>query len=57
VAIEDSVTGVASALAAGCATLGVPHVVDLAPSPGLTIVESLVGITLADLADLVADLV
>jgi HAD superfamily hydrolase (TIGR01509 family) len=52
VAIEDSPTGVASALAAGCATLGVPHVVALAATPGLTIVESLVGVTVADLARL-----
>ena len=49
VAIEDSPTGVASALAAGCATLGVPHVVPLAPAPGLTIVASLADLALADL--------
>ena len=49
VAIEDSPTGVASALAAGCATLGVPHVVPVAAAPGLTLVESLAGIGLADL--------
>jgi beta-phosphoglucomutase-like phosphatase (HAD superfamily) len=46
VAIEDSPTGVAAALAAGCATLGVPHVVPVAPAPGLTLVESLDGIRL-----------
>jgi HAD superfamily hydrolase (TIGR01509 family) len=45
-AIEDSPTGVASALAAGCATLGVPHVVPVAAAPGLTLVESLVGVDL-----------
>jgi beta-phosphoglucomutase-like phosphatase (HAD superfamily) len=44
VAIEDSPTGVASALAAGCATLGVPHVVPVAAAPGLALVDSLVGI-------------
>jgi len=49
VAIEDSPTGVASALAAGCATLGVPHVVPVAAAPGLALVESLVGVGLADL--------
>ena len=49
VAIEDSPTGVAAALAAGCATLGVPHVVPVAPAPGLTLVESLDGIRLDDL--------
>ena len=49
VAIEDSPTGVASALAAGCATLGVPHVVPVAAAPGLTLVESLAGVDLATL--------
>ncbi len=52
VAIEDSPTGVAAALAAGCATLGVPHVVPVAAAPGLTLVDSLVGIGLADLGRL-----
>jgi beta-phosphoglucomutase-like phosphatase (HAD superfamily) len=49
VAIEDSPTGVASALAAGCATLGVPHVVPVAAAPGLTLVDSLVGLGVPDL--------
>ncbi len=49
VAIEDSPTGVASALAAGCATLGVPHVVPITPAAGLTLVDSLVGVRLDDL--------
>lgn len=52
VAIEDSPTGVASALAAGCATLGVPHVVPVAAAPGLTIVDSLVDVGVADLRGL-----
>jgi beta-phosphoglucomutase-like phosphatase (HAD superfamily) len=52
VAIEDSPTGVASALAAGCATLGVPHVVPVAAAPGLTLVDSLTGLGLADLCEL-----
>ena len=52
VAIEDSPTGVASALAAGCATLGVPHVVPIAAAPGLTLVDSLVGLSVADLGRL-----
>ena len=49
VAIEDSPTGVASALAAGCATLGVPHVVPVATASELTLVDSLVGVGLSDL--------
>ena len=43
-AIEDSPTGAASALAAGCATLGVPHVVSIPAAPGLTIIDSLDGL-------------
>lgn len=54
VAIEDSPTGVASAQAAGCATLGVPHVVAVAASPGLTLVDSLVGVDLDGLRALFA---
>jgi HAD superfamily hydrolase (TIGR01509 family) len=54
VAIEDSPTGVASALAAGCATLGVPHVVALAATDGLTLVDSLVGVDLDTLRRLTA---
>ena len=49
VAIEDSPTGVASAVAAGCATLGVPHVVPVAAAPGLTIIDSLADVDLARL--------
>ncbi len=40
-AIEDSPTGVRSALAAGCRVLGVPNVRALRRESGLTIVESL----------------
>ncbi len=47
VAIEDSPTGVASALAAGCATLGVPHVVSVPPASGLTLVDSLADVDVA----------
>jgi HAD superfamily hydrolase (TIGR01509 family) len=53
VAIEDSRTGVASALAAGCATLGIPHVVQLDPAQNLTIRDTLVGVTVDDLRALV----
>ena len=41
IAIEDSPTGTASALAAGCATIGVPHMVPIEPQPNLTLVTSL----------------
>jgi beta-phosphoglucomutase-like phosphatase (HAD superfamily) len=55
VAIEDSRTGVASALAAGCATLGVPHVVTLDPAPNLTIAPTLDGVTVDDLRALLVE--
>ncbi len=55
VAIEDSPTGVAAALASGCATLGVPHVVDLEPAPRLTLAATLAGLDVTDLARLVQD--
>lgn len=48
-AIEDSPTGVGSALAAGCRTVAVPHVVDVEPRPGLTVLPTLDGVRLADL--------
>ena len=54
VAIEDSPTGTASALAAGCATLGVPHVVALSAANGLTVVDTLVGVDITTLGRLAA---
>jgi len=41
VAVEDSPTGVRSAVAAKCITFAVPNVVDLAPGEGYTVVRSL----------------
>jgi HAD superfamily hydrolase (TIGR01509 family) len=52
VAIEDSPTGAASAQAAGCAVLAVPHAVAVPPAPGRTVVPSLAGLGPADLAAL-----
>jgi HAD superfamily hydrolase (TIGR01509 family) len=52
IAIEDSRPGVASAVAAGAITIGVPHVAPLDPSPSYTLWDSLAGKTIADLAAL-----
>jgi len=41
VAIEDSPTGVRSAVAAGCVTFAVPNVVDITPGEGYTVVPGL----------------
>lgn len=51
VAVEDSPTGVRSALAAGCVVLGVPNIVPLVPGDGLTLRPTLDGLTPHDLFD------
>ena len=53
-AIEDSPTGVTSALAAGCTVLAVPSLRDIDPAPGLHLVSSLEGVGPAGLAALAA---
>ncbi|MGC4760377.1 HAD family hydrolase [Micromonospora trifolii] len=55
VAIEDSPTGVASALASGAAVLAVPAEVALASTVGVHQVQSLTGVDLALLAALLTD--
>jgi len=50
VAIEDSATGAASAQAAGCAVIAVPHVVPVPPGPGIVVVDTLEGLSPAGLA-------
>ncbi|HST64840.1 MAG TPA: HAD family hydrolase, partial [Mycobacteriales bacterium] len=53
VAIEDSPTGTASAVAAGCAVLVVPAGdVPVPPGPGRTLAATLAGLTVPDLAAL-----
>jgi HAD superfamily hydrolase (TIGR01509 family) len=54
VAIEDSPTGVASAEAAGCVVVAVPHHVPIERAQSRTVVDSLSELTLADLDALVA---
>jgi HAD superfamily hydrolase (TIGR01509 family) len=55
IAIEDSPTGIASAVAAGCVVLAVPNEVAIPPSADYTIVESLTGIDLDWLNRLMAE--
>lgn len=55
VAIEDSPTGVASAEAAGCVVLAVPHHVPIPPASTRTLVGSLADVTVRTLRELVAD--
>jgi HAD superfamily hydrolase (TIGR01509 family) len=50
VAIEDSPTGVRSAVAAGCITIGVPHVVSVPDDLGHRRVDTLDGLTMAALS-------
>jgi HAD superfamily hydrolase (TIGR01509 family) len=50
IALEDSVNGVIAAEAAGFRTVAVPSVVPVPERPGRVVVESLAGMTLAELA-------
>jgi beta-phosphoglucomutase-like phosphatase (HAD superfamily) len=52
VAIEDSLTGVTSAQAAGVPVLAVQHLIPIPAAPGRTVVDSLHGWTAADLGAL-----
>jgi len=54
VAIEDSPTGVASALASGAAVLAVPAELELPPTDGVHLRDTLVGVDLDYLAKLLA---
>jgi HAD superfamily hydrolase (TIGR01509 family) len=56
VAIEDSPTGVRSAVAAGVPTIAVPHVVPVPVTAGAVQVPSLRGLTPADLGTLTSEL-
>lgn len=54
VAIEDSITGVASAVASGAATVAVPFIVPIPESPAYEIWPTLAGRGVQDLADVLA---
>ncbi len=54
VAIEDSVTGLRSAIASGAATIGVPHEVEITHLPATVFWSTLAGRTVADVAEVAA---
>jgi HAD superfamily hydrolase (TIGR01509 family) len=54
VAIEDSPLGIAAAEASGCAVLVIPSEVEIPPADTRTIMPTLAGLGVADLAELVA---
>jgi HAD superfamily hydrolase (TIGR01509 family) len=54
VVIEDSLVGVTSGLAAGAAVIGVAGLQAVPPAPGLVQVDTLEGIGLSELADVLA---
>lgn len=54
VVIEDSHAGVTAGLAAGAAVLGVSSLQPLPPAPGLTLLDSLHGVGVPDLHDVLA---
>ena len=51
-ALEDSPTGVQSALTAGCRVVGIAHIAPIEPAEGLVLVESLQGRSIAELWNL-----
>jgi HAD superfamily hydrolase (TIGR01509 family) len=52
IAIEDSRTGVTSAEAAGCLTIGVPHLAGIPEGPGRVILPSLSGVNVSMLTEI-----
>jgi HAD superfamily hydrolase (TIGR01509 family) len=54
VVIEDSVAGVTAGLASGAAVLGVPSLQPLTAAPGLTLLDSLEGVGLPELHEVLA---
>nr|PZN00379.1 MAG: hypothetical protein DIU73_00440 [Actinomycetota bacterium] len=54
IAIEDSPAGTLAAYRSGAATIGVRRIAPIEPRPGLTRVRTLEGMSVADLAEIVA---
>jgi HAD superfamily hydrolase (TIGR01509 family) len=54
VVVEDSLAGVTAGLAAGAAVLGVPSLQPLQPAAGLSVRDTLIGVGVVDLVDVLA---
>ena len=54
VVVEDSLVGVTSGLASGAAVIGVPSLQPLPPSEGLVVRDSLIGVGVPELAEVLA---
>ena len=54
VAFEDSIAGVASALASGARTVGVKRLIPIEARPGLSRVSTLADLTVADIREIAA---
>jgi beta-phosphoglucomutase-like phosphatase (HAD superfamily) len=54
VVVEDSLSGATAGLAAGAAVLGVPSLQPLPELPGLVLRDTLAGVRLADLTEVLA---
>ena len=55
VVLEDSPTGVTAGLAAGCFVVAIPHIGGISPAPRLTVLDTLAGVSLAQLQAIVLD--
>ncbi|GAA2248852.1 hypothetical protein GCM10010401_23340 [Rarobacter faecitabidus] len=53
-AIEDSLTGLQSAMASGAVSVAVPHMVPISDQPGATVIPSLGGVGIAELDEIFA---
>lgn len=54
VAIEDSVPGLTAAQASGACTIGVPAIVPIPPAPDRVVLDTLEGVRVADLREILA---
>ena len=51
-ALEDSITGISSAMSSRARTIAIPHYISIEEKPGLRVIPTLQGLTIADLQGL-----